>query len=485
MSITASLANALTGLAAASRSAQVVSSNVSNALTEGYARREIELSARSVGGVGAGVQIDNIARVVDETLIRERRLASASLGSSEIALSFGQDALGLVGEPQDANSLSAIVANFESALISATSRPDSDARLNGVVVGAQDVTSKLNRMSDGIASLRVDADTRIGLEVDRLNATLEQVAEINGQILRARGTDQDYPALLDNRQQLIDDISELVPIRQMKRDNDTVALYSMNGALLLDTLPANFGFQPTSPITADMTLASGALSGLTINGQPIVASGQNSPIEGGVLFGLFSQRDEYAVSFQEEVDAVARNLISRLESASVDPTLAPGQAGLFTDAGSALDASQTIGLAGRISVNSSAVPAEGGELWRIRDGFGATGPGLVGDASILTNALEAVRERVNTGAGSFTTSEKSLTELVSAVTSLTGQQMFAFENRFSFEQSRYEGLNDAVLAQGVDTDVEMQKLLLIEQAYAANARVIQTVDELIQSLIRL
>ena len=46
-------------------------------------------------------------------------------------------------------------------------------------------------------------------------------------------------------------------------------------------------------------------------------------------------------------------------------------------------------------------------------------------------------------------------------------------------------MKESELAGGVDTDQELQKLLLIEQAYAANARVIQTADELIQLLIRL
>ena len=67
MSISATLANALTGLAAASRSAQVVSTNISNATTEGYARREIDLSARLTGGAGSGVQIDGILAHVAET----------------------------------------------------------------------------------------------------------------------------------------------------------------------------------------------------------------------------------------------------------------------------------------------------------------------------------------------------------------------------------------------------------------------------------
>ena len=40
-------------------------------------------------------------------------------------------------------------------------------------------------------------------------------------------------------------------------------------------------------------------------------------------------------------------------------------------------------------------------------------------------------------------------------------------------------------AQGVDTDQELQKLLTIEQSYAANAKLIETIDQMIQSLLRI
>jgi len=47
MSITSALSNALSGLTVASRGAQVVSSNVANALTDGYGVRELSLTPGS------------------------------------------------------------------------------------------------------------------------------------------------------------------------------------------------------------------------------------------------------------------------------------------------------------------------------------------------------------------------------------------------------------------------------------------------------
>ena len=59
------------------------------------------------------------------------------------------------------------------------------------------------------------------------------------------------------------------------------------------------------------------------------------------------------------------------------------------------------------------------------------------------------------------------------------------ESSATYEGARAETLTVQELEGGVDTDQEMQKLILVEQAYAANARVVQTIDELLQSLLRI
>lgn len=75
MSIAGALSNALSGLTAASRSAEVVASNIANAATEGYAARTLVTSSRP--GTTGGVRIDGIARAVDPALLADRRLATA------------------------------------------------------------------------------------------------------------------------------------------------------------------------------------------------------------------------------------------------------------------------------------------------------------------------------------------------------------------------------------------------------------------------
>lgn len=485
MSISLTLGNAMTGLSAASRSAQIVSNNVANATTEGYARREIELSARLTGGLGSGVQVDGVRRIVDENLLREHRLAAASLAQSTVASGFQRDALDALGEPQDPSSLTATVARFETALLAATSRPESDSRLYDVLNSAQSLVSKLNDASGRVQVLRQDADRAIAREITRLNTTLGQIADLNAQILRARGSDQDYPSLLDSRQRLIGEISDLVSIRVLARENDTIALYTTNGALLVDATPAEFAFQETALITPDMTIGSGALSGVTLNGRPIGTAGENSPIAGGRLSGLFAVRDDLAPELQGNLDAMARDLVTRFEDPSLDVTLAVGDAGLFTDGGDPLDPLDVPGLAGRLGVNAAADPEQGGAIWRLRDGLGASSPGPVGDPALLVALADRMQDmRVPVG-GTISPTARDFATFSADLVSLTGLSLQDANARTAFEQSRFTGLNQALLAEGVDTDQELQKLLLIEQSFAANARVIQTADELIQILIGL
>lgn len=483
MSISTAFSNALSGLNANARAAQVVSNNVANALTEGYGKRDLVLSARSAGAAGAGVRVEGVARIVDQALIQDRRLADADAGDAAERAAFAAELERLIGLPDDPVSLMGRTAALEAALIEAASRPDLEGRLQTVLIATQDLAGTLKTASDGVQMLREEADAQIARQVADLNASLGRVAELNGAILRNGGAGRDAGALLDQRQRAIDEIAAIVPVRELPRQNGTVALYTATGGLLLDVRPAEIGFEPSPTITADMTQASGALSGLTLNGDPVSTSARLAPFAGGSLGGLFAVRDELAVTAQSRLDTVARDLVERFADPSADVTLAPGDAGLFTDLGAAFDPLNEIGLSGRIAVNPLADPAEGGALWRLRDGLGAAMPGEPGNGAGLTALADALRTSRLPASGDVTSVARSANGLAGALTSLTGGDLRAAENDETFTAARAGGLRELEFATGVDTDQELQRLLVIEQNYAANAQVIRTADELIQLIL--
>jgi flagellar hook-associated protein 1 len=480
MSLSVTLSSALSGLQSNSRAAEIVSNNVANALTDGYGRREIELSARSLGGSGGGVRVTGVLRVSDGVLLSDRRAAEANTAGAEVAAAYHARLEAVIGTPEDAGSLGKRLEAFDSALLAATSRPDSEARLAGVLTAAKQLTGHLADASDAVQQERARADDRIADDVTLLNATLAQVADMNARILKQVAADRDASALMDQRQQLVDRLAGIVPITEIQRSNGQISLVTTGGAILLDGRPAIFGFRPAGVVTADMTIASGALSGLTLNSRPLSIGDGHGKMEGGTLSANFTLRDHDAPEVQRRLDGAARDLITRFADQTVDPTLAIGAAGLFTDDGAPFDLATEPGLAGRLSVNALVEPERGGALWRLRDGLGATVQGPPGGAAQLSALHSAFMQRSEPASGGFAPGERSFQGLASDILSQISSARIAAEARQSFAGAKYDGLRSDELSLGVDSDQEVQQLLLIEQAYSANAQVIKAVDQMIQ-----
>lgn len=484
MSITGALNNAISGLRAAGRGSELVSSNIANALTPGYGRRLLELSSSAIGDFG-GVKIDGITRLVNEGLIADRRSADAQNAEAQTTLRFLTRLEGVVGSPDDPFAISGRLAKFESGLISAASRPDAPERLSGSVNDARNLAGSLQTASNAIQNARTDADRAIAVEVNNLNRYLGQIEQLNSQITAVEVRGGDDATLRDERQQIVDEISKMVPVKSVPRDNGQIALYSDGGAVLLDGTALEVEFEPVNVVTAYQTQSAGHLSGITIAGIPVGTDSQTGVLRGGSISGHFEIRDELGVEAQAKVDAIARDLIERYQDPSIDPTLSLGDAGLFTDGGLPFLPTNEIGIASRISINAAVDPNQGGEASRLRDGIGAVATGNVGNATILNALRDALTTSRTPLSGGFGSGAYTASNLISTFASEVGASLTAAEQTVSFSTSRLQELTERQLADGVDTDTELQNLMVLERAYAANARVIETVDEMMQTIMRL
>jgi flagellar hook-associated protein 1 FlgK len=268
----------------------------------------------------------------------------------------------------------------------------------------------------------------------------------------------------------------------MDRKNGEIALVTVGGATLIDGTASVVGFQATPTITPDMSFAAGTLSGLTLNGLAVSVANGVGRFTGGTLGAAFTLRDQTLVTAQSGLDALARDLVERFQDTVTDPTLAIGDPGLLTDGGAAFDPLNTAGLSSRISVNAAMDPSLGGNLFRLRDGVNAAGPGPVGRATQIDAWIDALETPRTTGAGTLA---RSASGLASAFVSDIGALRVANDQDMSYTAARFETIRQSELGQGVDSDAETQLLLLIEQSYAANARVIQTVDSLFRTLMEI
>lgn len=485
MTIAGSMSNALSGLTAAARATEIVSSNVANAHTDGYATRELELTSQHLGGGSGGVRIAGVLRNVDQAVLNDRVLSDAAFGHDSAVADFLSKLEDILGTPDKGASLSGHLAQFEATLVEASSRPDNEARLSSVLDAANGLVDHINDASDKIQQTRMDADRSIGQQISTLNDGLVRVQDLNYEIQEAVARGLDPSPLMDLRQQEIDRLAPIIPMKQAMRENGMVALYTTGGAILLDGKAAEIGFQPAGLIVPEMTLAAGSLSGLTLNGNviPTPTGNNRSPLQGGTLAAAFEIRDTLAPDAQNDLDAFSRNLVERFQDPALDATRAVGAAGLFTDAGTAFDPLDEVALSERLRVNTAVDPSQGGAVWRLRDGLGATTPGEVGNAGLLQDFAVTLTKPEVGATTDFSTTARSASGLAADLLSAIGADRIHAENTMGYSSAQNETLKMMQLEDGVDTDHEMQKLLLIEQAYAANARVIATADEMIQVLM--
>ena len=152
----------------------------------------------------------------------------------------------------------------------------------------------------------MDADLKIATEVDTLNTKLGQIRDLNFDIARRGNGGHSTAALEDHRSALLDDVSRLVPLREVKGDNGQISLFTLGGTQLLSGQVSDISFFSTVLIIPHMTLDNGLLGGLEVKGSSVDAA---DVFAGGSIAAHFEVRDELAVTAQRQLDAVARDLV--------------------------------------------------------------------------------------------------------------------------------------------------------------------------------
>lgn len=483
MSLTNALTGALTGLRAASRATQLISENIANAMNENYGRRSLSLKASGLRG--PGVAIVGINRHVDSVLLSTRRSADADLSMANTTLSFWNDAESILGGPDDPNSVAAKLTQFETALIQAAADPSNANRLQIVAEGAASLADKIKSASHDVQALRLQADHDIAREVEALNKHVEDVQNLNRRIRMVKANGGAVESFMDQRQAIIDQINAIVPVNPVDIGSGQLGLRTDSGVVLLDHSAVAIDFSAVTHITPYMTHSNSQLAGLSALGTALDSGPVRHSLGGGRLEALFRTRDEFAVQVQNDLDVVARDLVERFQSSTVDPTLGPADAGLFTDAGGFFTAPNTEGLSYRLEINTIVDPKLTNDFWRLRSGLGTVGPGDAGDASLLHAFEDALNGFVTPNASSFGTVQKDASGMIATMMSRVGFAGSQAELAQTFAAASQQEAQRVLFEQGVDTDAELQTLLVLEKTYAANARLVDIVDDLFEQLLRI
>lgn len=467
--------SAMGGLRLSALGTRLVAENLANAETEGFAQRNLVPSSTLVNGHNTPVQ-----RVADPVLLGATRRAESTRVHAE-ALNTGLVALERAfGLPGEAGSLNSLVTSLNSSLQQAVAMPDSTAGLQSVAQDAARLAAKFNWTEQRIQSMRQQADDSIATDVGTLNHALGRVVALNKDIQRQKLLGGDPNGLMDERQRVLSDITEIIPVTEIPRENGRIMLLAANGQVLADIDHAKFGFSPTIGIGATDSLANGALGAVTLNGRDI--GPDNTITQSGLLGAHLELRDTIAPGAQNRLDALAQDLLVRFSGPQADSTLPHAELGLFTLPGSATFPADTTGLAGQLTLSTQFDPGTGAGLWRLRTGLNAVTPGPTSDPSNLSRMAEALDKSTTLFSG---TPAHDLTTHVAAQVSALATARLQAENDLSFAQAHHTALQEDFARNGVDTDTQMQRLLTLERAYAANARVLSAVDDMMRNLLEI
>ena len=469
MSIIASILASRSGLLANSTRAQVVSSNIANAQDETYSKRSVQVTE----ALGGGVNVIGIARAMDK--------AMDALYRTEVAFAAKQDAMSSalsiytaqLGDLDSETSIPSLLSAFQNDLGLLANDPGDTSLQQEVLLSAKALSGSLQSASNAVSAMQKQAYTSIDADVETANKAMSEIARINADIGRAVPGSATYATLLDRRAEQIDTLSSVMQIEVTYDSESRATVHSSGGQTLVMAGYVN---------ALSFDRATGVLTSGSEDVTPGVPGKRGT--DQGSLAGHVVIATQVAPQTQLELDEIARSLIEGFEDN--DASLAPGQAGLFTDGGGPLGATVSSGLAGRISVNAGADPYRGGDLALLRDGLGATTPLGMSDSTQVLAWLSFFDSPVAYDPAAGQGGSARLMDFTNGVFSAQQGRRVAAENALSSyvassETYRANRLN----ARGVNIDTELQDLQLIGQAYNANSQALKVATEMIDTLLNM
>ncbi|PSH68152.1 flagellar hook-associated protein FlgK [Phyllobacterium brassicacearum] len=484
MSLTSALLTAQSALTTVSKQTALVSRNIAGASDPNFSRR--------IGSVVSGPNGStflSVTRSADAALLTKYIESNSQLGASD-TLQGGLDRLsGIYSASDSSGSPSALLGDLRDSLQLYASQPGNTSVGEAAVSKAVDLANALNRGTEEIQKLRQDADSDISDSVNNLNTLLTKFETINNRIINGTRSGTDVSDYLDQRDGLLKEISGEIGITTLTRGDNDMVIFAESGVTLFEGSPRTISFTPTSAFSAG---TSG--NAVYVDGVPLSHGTFEQPYGTGRLSGLLQLRDDIAPAYQNQLDEIARSLVSMFaETDQNTPATLPTVPGLFTYSGApAMPADATIlpGIAGTIKVSSAFILTEGGNPALLRDG-GSAGAGYIentdgsaGFSTRLQNLLGAIAAPRSYDPDAEAGNNKSLLDFSAAMISSLETKRKSVTQTNEYNGVMASRAEDAISnASGVNIDTEMQSLLDLEHSYQASARIISAVDAMLNELL--
>lgn len=466
------------GLEANRQGIELTGHNLSNVSNPAYARQRLRIQTADAlpsptGPVGTGSKVTGIEQVRDrllDTEIVSETSVSGYLEARKKALEFAEINLGQLldrqaSTPEGATASLGVggqfgliegLSDFFNAWQALSTSPNSTADRQVVVLRAESLTEKFNSVNRRLDSLRSDLNVRVQDDVNLANQLLADISDLSTSITSSEiGEIGNANDLRDRRQEKLEALSKLVDVTYSEDTITNQLTLSIGGANVIST---------DSVVDTLQTLAN--LSTGVERTQVQTAGGAAVTLTKGSIKGTIDARDSEIKTLSDDIDTLAGQLITQVNTVHA--------------AGIALDGVST----GQSFFSSSSSNASNIALNSVLradpNRIQASSTGDPGDNGVALT-LAKMANQPQAALGNLTFAERynqSVANLGQALSNTNTQtQDQDAVNRLLQRQRDSLG--------GVSIDEEMANLVVFQRAFQASARMITTLDELLQSVINL
>ncbi|MGS0675394.1 flagellar hook-associated protein FlgK [Shewanella sp. 125m-1] len=447
----------MSGLNASMAALTATSNNVTNAMVPGYSRQQVMLSSvgNGVYGSGSGVMVDGVRRISDQYEVAQLWNTTSNLGFAQTQSSYLGQVEQIFGS--EGNSISAGLDLLFASLNSAMEQPSEIAHRQGVLNEAKALTQRFNSISEGLNSQVSQVEGQIGASAKEINAQLKTIASFNAEIQSSNASGNVPLELLDARDAAIDDLSAIVDINVVEDSSGMINISLAQGQPLLSGTIA-------SKVQVTPDPANPKFSQLSIQ------FGQSSfPLDetaGGSLGALIDYRDNSMVDSMAFIDELAMAMADEFNAVLAGGTDLNGNTptqNLFT-----YDPTNPAGSLKMTAGFNADMLAFGKD-------------GTPGDNSNLKELVEIANKSFTfSSMGVDTTMGDTFASKIGELGSASRQ---AKMSKDTAETLQLEAQKQWASTSGVNMDEEGVNLIIYQQSYQANAKVISTADQLFQTIL--
>ncbi len=318
-------------LDAAYTALRTTGNNIANANTPGYSREvtsfvpQIQTNSGS-NYIGTGVSVADVSRVYSDFLAAQTNLAQSQSSAADTAASLTQQVNSLFSN--SSTGLGSAIDKFFTQVQSLSAQPGSAATRQTVLSAAQQMSAQFNDVQAQLQLMGKGADAQIGQQITSVNATVADIANLNGQISLASASGATPNSLLDQRNLDILTLNKAIGVTTSTQSDGSINVYLANGqplAVGTKTFALAMGPDPQNPQGVVVgTMVSGTIAALDPNNSGGGAIGALLQFRGQTLPAMLDQVGRLAVTLSSQFNAI--------QAQGQDATGAPGSAFFSTPA---------------------------------------------------------------------------------------------------------------------------------------------------------